>query len=133
MNESSAQRKTEYVIDGAAFSTLSEAATEFTAALGLLSPWHGNLDAFNDILHGGFGTPDEGSTLIWRHSAISRQRLGYGETIKWLEERIQHCHPDNIPHFQHRLEEARRGEGMTLFDTLVEIIRDHADIQLRLE
>jgi RNAse (barnase) inhibitor barstar len=125
--------KKEYVVDGARFDTLEDAAAEFTRVLGLTMPWQGNLDAFNDFLCGGFGTPDEGFVLVWRGSAVSRERLGYGETIKWLEERAQKCHPTNVPVMQQRVAAARRGEGQTLFDILVEIIQDHEDIDLRLE
>lgn len=122
-----------YVIDGSRFSTLSEAAAEFTRALGLTTPWGGNLDAFNDFLRGGFGPPDEGFILIWKHSAISRERLGYGETLRWLEERLRRCHPSNVAHFQERLAAVQRGGGETLFDEVVEIVRDHSDVELRLE
>jgi hypothetical protein len=122
-----------YVLDGSRFATLTEAAAEFKRVLGLAAPWNGNLDAFNDFLHGGFGTPEEGFVLTWRHSELSRQRLGYVETLKWLEDRVQHCHPSNVASFRERIASARRGEGETLFDMLVEIIRDHEDIELRLE
>jgi hypothetical protein len=131
----------EYVVDGTRFGTLQDAAAEFTRVLGLTMPWRGNLDAFNDFLRGGFGTPDDGFVLIWRHSAISRERLGYGETIKWLEERVQNCHPTNVPFMQQRLAEAQRSKGQTLFDMVVEIIRVHGpggeeaedQVDLRLE
>ncbi len=122
-----------YVVDGSRFGTLAEAAAEFTQVLGLTIPWNGNLDAFNDFLRGGFGTPDEGFVLVWRHSEISREQLGYGETIRWLEDRVYRCHPSNVTSFQERIAAARRGEGETLFDTLVEIVRGHGDIELRLE
>ena len=90
-------------------------------------------NAFNDFLRGGFGTPDDGFILIWRHSDLSRQRLGYGETLHWLEERVQDCHPSWVAHLQERIVAAHRQEGETLFDTLVSIILDHTDIELRLE
>jgi hypothetical protein len=122
-----------YVVDGTRFETLAEAADEFTRVLGLTMPWQGNLDAFNDFLRGGFGTPDDGFILVWRHSGISQERLGLGETLRWLEERVRHCHPSNVAHFQDRMAAARRGQGETLFDTIVEIIRGHDDIELRLE
>ena len=38
--------------------------------------WGRNLDAFNDILRGGFGTPEVGFTLVWRNAHTSQQRLG---------------------------------------------------------
>ena len=122
-----------YVVDGSRFSTLAECAAEFTRVLGLTMPWNGNLDAFNDFLSGGFGTPDEGFILVWQHSDLSRQRLGYGETLHWLEEQVHRCHPSNVAHIQERIAAARRREGETLFDTLVAIVRDHEDIELRLE
>jgi hypothetical protein len=122
-----------YTVDGSRFSTLAECAAEFTRVLGLTVPWNGNLDAFNDFLRGGFGTPDEGFVLIWRLSDLSKQRLGYGETLRWLEARVHHCHPSNVAHFQERIAVARRQEGETLFDTLVAIVCDHKDIELRLE
>ena len=90
---STSTTKKVYTVDGSRFSTLAECAAEFTRVLGLTMPWNGNLDAFNDFLRGGFGTPDDGFILTWRHSEISRERLGYGETLLWLEERVHHCHP----------------------------------------
>lgn len=124
-----------YEIDGGSSSTLEEFAADFTDQLRLETDWRGNLDAFNDILHGGFGTPDEGFILIWRNSELSRERLGYPETIKWLEERVRKCHPSNVEVMKKRLELARHNRGETLFDMLVEIItdEDHEDIELRLE
>src|SRR5262245_39633780 len=46
--------------------------------------WGRNLDAFNDILRGGFGTPEGGFVLQWINSALSRERLGYPETVRRL-------------------------------------------------
>ncbi|KIG13422.1 ribonuclease inhibitor [Enhygromyxa salina] len=84
-------------IDGARFRTLNGFYDEIERAL--LGPgvrWGRNLDAFNDVLRGGFGiTPAGGFVIRWRRSARSRERLGVG-----------------------------RG-GQQLFDTLVEIIRVH--------
>ncbi|MFT3913434.1 MAG: barstar family protein [Anaeromyxobacteraceae bacterium] len=79
------------VLDGSAFDDLQGFAREVsTSLLGGHHPFHGKLDAFNDILRGGFGTPEGGFVLRWKDSARSRAALGPG-----------------------------------LFDTLVEIIRDH--------
>ena len=122
-----------YIVDGNRFTTLGEAAAEFTRVFGLTMPWNGNLDGLNDFLRGGFGTPDEGFILTWLHSDVSRQRLSYDETLHWLEERVHHCHPSNVAHFQERIDTAHRKDGETLFDMLVAIIRDHKDIELRLE
>jgi RNAse (barnase) inhibitor barstar len=77
------------VIDGARFSSFEGFAREFSRLL-RDHTWRGNLDAFNDILRGGFGTPDGGWVLRWVNSDLSRTAL-----------------------------------GPTLFDRIVEIIRDH--------
>jgi hypothetical protein len=55
---------------------------------------------------------------------------------KWLESRLasSNLHPSNVPSFQERLEVARRNEGPTMFDFLIEIIRGNAEhVELRLE
>jgi len=38
--------------------------------------WGRNLDAFNDILRGGFGTPEGPFVIRWHESAATRARLG---------------------------------------------------------
>ncbi|HEX8299373.1 MAG TPA: hypothetical protein VF594_09465, partial [Rubricoccaceae bacterium] len=101
-------------------------------ALRLTTPWEGSLDALHDLLHGGFGTPAGGFVLVWQNAHLSRERLGYPETIAWLDTRVQRGHPYNVPLLSDRLEAARRGEGPTLFDTLVEIISEHPEIDFRL-
>ena len=52
-----------YTIDGKAFSTLQGFFDEISRAVIPGAEWGHNLDAFNDILRGGFGTPEGGSSL----------------------------------------------------------------------
>ncbi|WP_203976811.1 barstar family protein [Planotetraspora silvatica] len=112
------------VIDGADFSDFDGFAREFSRLLCNYT-WRGNLDAFNDILRGGFGTPENGWVLRWLNSDSSRAALGYEATALWLEVVLLTCHPSNRSNFEARISSARRSEGPTLFDDLVEIIRDH--------
>jgi RNAse (barnase) inhibitor barstar len=112
------------VIDGAAFDDFAGFTREFSKLL-CHHTWRGNLDAFNDILRGGFGTPETGWVLKWVNSDSSRATLGYEATIKWLEDVLFTCHPSNRSHIQDRLLAARRSEGRTLFGMIVEIIRYH--------
>jgi len=66
----------EYEIDGSRFTTLEEFYDEIERALDLKSDdWGRNLDAFNDILRGGFGTPEEGFTLRWKNHQVSCERI----------------------------------------------------------
>ena len=63
---------------------------------------------------------------------MSRQHLGYDETIRQLEMRLRRCHPNSEPFVQAQLLEAQRGRGPTAFDRVVEVIREHAHIQVEL-
>jgi RNAse (barnase) inhibitor barstar len=114
-----------YIIDGSEFSTLEEFAEHFNSHVLMGSyRWRGNLDAFNDILHGGFGTPEEGFRLIWEHSDLSRERLGHLETSRQLEFRQRHCHPSNRGAVAEQLQDAKDSKGPTVFEWIVEIIHD---------
>jgi RNAse (barnase) inhibitor barstar len=113
-------------IDGNAFDTLEGFYDEVGRAILDDRGWARNLDAFSDILRGGFGTPDEGFVLRWLNSPRSERMLGYPATIEYLEEKILRCHPSNVVSVQADLESAHRGEGQTLFQILVDIIRTHA-------
>ena len=117
--------KQTFVIDGAQFSSLQEFAQYFSNLVLKNYEWRGNLDTFNDTLRGSFGTPEGGVILRWENSALSRQRLGHLETIKWLEDHIQSSNPSNVLHLTHRLTEVKAGHGETLFDTIVKIIQTH--------
>jgi hypothetical protein len=72
------------VIDGAAFIDFEGFAREFSRLLCNYT-WRGNLDAFNDILGGGFGTPEHGWVLRWQNSELSRTALGHEATTRRLE------------------------------------------------
>ena len=122
-----------YEIDGRSFVDFAGFIEEFNRVFvrQFDSTWNGNLDAFNDYL---FWPDQHPYLLVWRHSDLSRQRLGHEEMAKWLEERVRHCHLLNVPEIQRRLGAACRVEGETMFDLLVEIIRDNAEcVTLRLE
>jgi hypothetical protein len=112
------------VIDGARFDDFEGFAREFSRLLDDYE-WRGSLDAFNDILRGGFGTPEDSWVLMWCNSDRSRETLGYTATIKRLRGLLETCHPSNRESIRHRIEEAERGVGPTLFDEILEIIRIH--------
>jgi hypothetical protein len=51
--------------------------------------------------------------------------LGYPATIRYLQERVRRGHPSNVDLVRADLESARRSEGQTLFEILIEILRTH--------
>ena len=117
--------KVTYEIDGERFSTLDGFYEEISRVLVPGANWGCNLDAFNDILRGGFGTPESGFILRWTNSRLSHERLGYSETVRQLERRLQRCHPSNRVGVAAELDAGRKGIGSTVFDWLVDIVRDH--------
>ncbi|MFD7026009.1 barstar family protein [Promicromonospora sukumoe] len=112
------------VVDGTRFDDLDGFAREFSRLLSGYT-WRGNLDALNDVLRGGFGTPPDGWVLRWSDSETSRVALGHPETARRLERLLPGVDPSNRAAFAARLDAARRGEGPTLFDEIVAIIREH--------
>ncbi|WP_066772982.1 barstar family protein [Croceicoccus mobilis] len=115
----------EYILDGSKVTSLDAFYDAISDTLIPGAYWGRNLVAFNDILRGGFGTPEGGFILRWANSGASRERLGYAETVKQLEKRLEQCHPSNRQHVRADLSRAKQGEGPTVFDWLLEIIREH--------
>ncbi|HNO80546.1 MAG TPA: barstar family protein [Phycisphaerae bacterium] len=120
-------QKPEYEIDGTLFETLDQFFDEVGRKLIPQAQWGHNLNAFNDILRGGFGTPEGGFILRWKNSQVSRERLGYPLTVRYLEKRLKTCRASNRDLVRRELGQARIGVGQTVFDWLVEIIREHGD------
>jgi RNAse (barnase) inhibitor barstar len=69
-----------YEIDGANFKDLEGFFDEISVKLIPGANWGHTIDAFNDILSAGFGTPDEAYVLIWKNHEISKVSLGYEAT-----------------------------------------------------
>ncbi|KAL6063813.1 hypothetical protein QOT17_011308 [Balamuthia mandrillaris] len=66
--------------------------------------------------------------LRWLNSKRSQKQLGYAATVRWLEGRLAEMHPSNRELWQGRLQAAKNGKGDTLFDQLVNMIRQHAPL-----
>ena len=119
------QNKKVYIIDGKKFNTLQGFYDEISLKVIPGNEWGQNLDAFNDILRGGFGTPDEGFIIKWVNSDISRKQLGVDLTILHKLELMKKCHPSNISFIENQIKDLKNGKGKTLFEELVSIIQMH--------
>lgn len=117
--------KPTFVIDGTRCTTLEAFFDEVERVLIPGARWGRNLNAFNDILRGGFGTPDGGFILIWRNSAQARASLSYAETARCFRKQLDRCDPSSHAALQHDLTLAESRQGPTLFDDIVEIIHTH--------
>ena len=119
------------VIDGENFSSLEGFFDEMDKLLtkDLDFKTGHNLDAFNDLLRGGFGVHEYGQPLeiLWVHADKSRNDLGYQATEIDLQKRLQRCHPTNRESILKKIEACKNHQGPTLFDTIVEIITDTDD------
>jgi RNAse (barnase) inhibitor barstar len=79
-------------IDGSSFNDLNSFYDEIQLKFAPNFPDMGrNLDAFNDVMLGGFGVFNPGETvkIIWKNSAKSRQDLGpelYDEVIEIIQD-----------------------------------------------
>ncbi|MDX3098846.1 barstar family protein [Streptomyces sp. ME19-03-3] len=125
-----------YVLDGTRIRTLDDFWRDIMDAFD--SPgrqyFGRNLDAFADCLSGGPGHPDVDDYVVeWRDHDVSRDQLGYPETVRQLELRLARCHPSNRPAVSEELAAARDGRGSTVFDWLVEIFENRAPGVLRLQ
>ena len=74
-----------FTIDGDHFTNIEGFYDEIGMILIPGVSWGKNLDALADILSGGFGTPDEGFIVVWKHSTQSRQVFGYQATLDYLQ------------------------------------------------
>ena len=122
---STLEPKAVYEIDGARFHSLDEFYDEVSAVLAPGASWGRSLDAFNDILRGGFGTPEGGFEIRWKNHAMSRSRLGHRETARQLRQMLRRSHRSHRPRLLGRLLLAHLRLGPTIFDELEEIIRAH--------
>lgn len=124
----------QYVIDGNNFSNYEGFIKEFNEKVFGSDYWRGNLDAFSDMLNGGYGTPDqdENFIIVWKNSHKSNKDLGYKATLEWLESDFSRVNPANSDIWNLKIEFAKKNEGETLFYMIIDIILGHLNIELRL-
>lgn len=83
-----------------------------------------NLNAFADLLRGGFGVHDYGEPICirWLNSGKSRKDLGYSETAKYYENLLKVCHPTNVESIRNCVSDAKEETGGTFFDMVISAI-----------
>lgn len=135
--EKSSLAKKEIIIDGNRFDNIEEFYNEVDRVLTRNLKWKTghNLDAFNDLLRGGFGIHEYGEPIVitWENANKSKNDLGYKATVKHYENMLKTCHPTNIDYVRGLLKSAKQEKGDTLFDIIVEIIIEHEEIDLILK
>lgn len=91
-----------------------------------------SLDAFNDLLYGGFGTikGKEKVKIQWINIAKSREDLGLEVTLSYYQEKLASPSTFNIQWVNEKISALEKGEGQTYFEIIMEIISDHPNIEL---
>lgn len=90
-----------------------------------------SLDAFDDMLRGGYGATRgfDAVDLHWRDIERSRHALGVAATRAWIAARIAAPGSD-AARFRAQMAALDRGDGRTYFDRLMEIVAAHDRIRL---
>lgn len=134
-HERAADNRPVYVLRGEEIQTLEDFYREIGQAMNGPGGYFGtNLDALWDCLSGGFGTPDEGGYIVrWVNSDVSREALGYDETVRQLRKRYAQTHPSAHDHIREQIDAARRHVGPTVFDWLVHLLSDAREFGAELE
>jgi RNAse (barnase) inhibitor barstar len=134
--------KKELIIDGNNFSNAKELDLEFKKILTKDIDWINysesnglNLDSLNDFLQGGFGVfeVDDSIKITWLHSQKSKDDLGKDETITYLKQILVKSHPSAHEKIEQQIKLMEVDQGKTLFDMVVEVIKEHDHIELVLE
>ena len=128
MEKISDDSRREILIDGKNFNTLDEFYNEIDNLLTRNLTWKTghNLDAFNDLLRGGFGVHEYGEPILlkWINYKKSESDFGYDATILHYKKMLKTCHPSNIEYVNRKIKDAELHIGKTLLDIIVEIILD---------
>jgi RNAse (barnase) inhibitor barstar len=123
-------------INGNAFSNISQFYDEIERKFTKGLSWKigRNLDAFNDVLSGGFGVYDSGEAVevVWINADKSKSDLGATETLQYLKKILARCHPSNKKSVENDMALVESGQGETLFDMIVATIKQYDNIKLLL-
>ncbi|MCW1407685.1 barstar family protein [Rhizobium johnstonii] len=124
------EEKKKFHIDGKKIRDLDSFFRELARQLFPDIPdWNYNFDGLDDMLGGGFGTPENGCVLFWDNHQLSRARLGHEETARVLEKRLKRSHSSARNEIMKQIRMAKRREGPTIFDDIVEIFERHKPIE----
>ena len=126
-----------FVLDGLNFNSLDSFYDEVEKVLTKNLDWKigRNFNALDDILWGGFGAfeDEEPIDLIWKNSNKSKDDLGYHETIRELQESLKECNNPDKSAIEKKIEDVKNKTEPTIFESLIELIIEHENVNLILE
>lgn len=91
-----------------------------------------NLDALNDLLHGGFGIlkDHQSVTIIWENFNDNKNLFGYPFTLQFYKDKLKQPTTFNSAFIITKIKALKRHKGPTYFDSIVEIFTSKANIKL---
>lgn len=121
-------------IDGSAINDIASFYKEINRVFMVGESWQigQSLDAFNDLLFGGYGALQgaESVDLVWHHLDHSRKALGYQTTRAYYLDKLRPESPYNKQWFAEKLVALESGHGETYFDIIMSIIAEHPRIRV---
>lgn len=91
-----------------------------------------SLDAFDDLLYGGFGAikGDEPINLVWKNFENNREVLGFDLTLNFYENKLKQPQIFNKKIIEDKIQKLKNTGRDTYFDIILEIIASHSNITL---
>lgn len=126
--------KKEFVIDGNRIKDKSSLYEEINRKFMQEESWKlaESLDAFDDLLYGGFGAIKEKEEIkiVWLNFDSNKEAFGLDFTRNFYKEKLEQ--PENFDSklVRRQLDDLERGEGQTYFEIIEEIISSHPNIEL---
>jgi RNAse (barnase) inhibitor barstar len=121
-------------IEGSAINDIASFYREINRVFMVGESWQigHSLDAFNDLLFGGYGALQgvQSVELIWHHMEHSRKALGYQTTRAYYLDKLQPGSPYNKKLFEEKLGALESGIGETYFDIILSILAEHPSIRV---
>jgi RNAse (barnase) inhibitor barstar len=123
-----------FVIDGNRFADIAGFYRELNRLFMAAEDWQlgESLDAFDDLLYGGFGEAAGESTITirWCRFEKSRIDLGLDATRAYYLKKLQQPHRYQVETARRNLQELESGTGKTYFELLLQIIAEHPNVTL---
>ncbi|GAB3690656.1 hypothetical protein GCM10027592_08070 [Spirosoma flavus] len=121
-------------IDGTAINDIASFYEEINRVFMEGESWRigQSLDAFNDLLFGGYGALKglDSVELVWHHMDHSRNALGYQTTRAYYLEKLKPGLPYNKKLFAEKLAALENGSGETYFDSILSLIAEHPRVRV---
>jgi len=126
--------KKEIIIDGTRIFDKSSLYAEINRHFMKNESWQlgESLDAFDDLLYGGFGEIKENEEvrLIWGNFEENKKLFGFDFTLNFYDEKLKDSERFDSKGIQFKIDKLKKGEGQTYFDIILEIIAEHPNIEL---